>query len=463
MSPRSAGGLAASVLAAAATLAPTLADAGGMVLHTRGVRPTARGGAFVAGADDLGAMWFNPAGLGHLAAGESTTEVIVDATFVQQSAEFTRIDSGGNPQDPVANEAPGIPVPSLGAAFDLGEQGVIAGGIYAPYAGLMKFSADGPARYSLVDLSKSLIVTAAVGVSWNLGDRIRIGATVQNWMTDLTQQVVVSGCPGQTLCAPEDPEMDVLVEISQRDLFNPSGSVGAQIDVHDKLTIGATVQLPVKLSGGATLRTRLPSSGFYDGATVVGDEANLSFTLPATIRFGVQAQPAARWAVELAVDYEMWSMHDEMRIEPKNMRIEGQAGVGTYELGPLAVPRNFEDSIAVSLGVEGQPSGSVPLRVLAGFTYETAASPDEYLSPLTFDGNKLIATIGAGYAVGRYTVDALLGYVKVADRTVAPDVGVSPQLTPVRDPSAEPLTTYVNWGDYTTSWLLIGAGVRADF
>jgi long-chain fatty acid transport protein len=454
---------AASAPAATATLTPALADAGGMVLHSRGVRPTARGGAFVAGADDLGAMWFNPAGLGHAAAGDTKTAILLDATYVGQSAEYTRVDSGMNPQETVSNEAPGLPVPSIAAGFDLGEQGVLAFGIYAPYAGLMKFQPDGPARYSLVDLSKSLIVTAAVGVSWNLGDRIRIGATFQNWMTSLVQQVVVSGCPGQTLCAPEDPEMDVLVEITQRDLFNPSGSAGIQIDAHDRVTLGAAVQLPIKLSGGAKLATRLPSSGFYDGAAVVGEDADVSFTLPATVRVGLEASPADRWKLELALDYELWSMHDEMRIVPDDMRIEGQAGVGTYELGPMSVPRNFEDSIAASVGVEGQPSSGVPLRVLAGFTYETAAAPDAYLSPLTFDGNKLFGALGLGYTAGKYAFDALVGYVKVSDRTVTPEEGVSPQLTPVRDPSAEPLTTYVNWGDYKTSWLLVGAGMRASF
>src|SRR5262245_50420916 len=42
---------------------PSLAHAGGMFLPGRGVRPFARGGAFTAGADDLNALGYNPAGL----------------------------------------------------------------------------------------------------------------------------------------------------------------------------------------------------------------------------------------------------------------------------------------------------------------------------------------------------------------------------------------------------------------
>ncbi len=39
------------------------AHAAGLYFSERGVRPLARGGAFTAGADDLGAIWYNPAGV----------------------------------------------------------------------------------------------------------------------------------------------------------------------------------------------------------------------------------------------------------------------------------------------------------------------------------------------------------------------------------------------------------------
>ena len=42
---------------------PGAATAGGMFVGTHGARPTARGGAFVAGADDLNAIYYNPAGV----------------------------------------------------------------------------------------------------------------------------------------------------------------------------------------------------------------------------------------------------------------------------------------------------------------------------------------------------------------------------------------------------------------
>lgn len=441
----------------------TLATAGGMFLHTRGVRPSARSGAFVAGADDLGAMWFDIAGIAVLAGGPQKTSILVDAALVSQSGDYARIDSGGNPQPAVSNEASGLPIPSLAAGFDLGDKGVLGVGVSAPYAGLMKFPEDGAQRYSLIDLSKTLIITVSVGVGWKINDKLRVGAVLQDWVSSLGQTIVVSGCPGETICAPEDPEFDAMSQIDQNDLFNPSGAVGVQYDASDKVRLGAAFQAPIHMAGGSTLRTRLPSSGFYDGASISGDEADVDFWLPPTLRAGVEVRPTPSWRVELATDLEFWSMHDKMTITPKDMRIENAAGVGTYELGPMVLPRNYENTYAVSLGVEGQPMAAKPLRVLAGYTYETAAAPDAYLSTLTFDGAKHVVTAGLGYGFGKFSLDAVFGLGLVEDREVTLDEARSPQLTPVRDPNEEPLVTYVNAGTYETGWLIAGLGMTAGF
>ena len=53
----------AAVLGASVLFSQGAAHAGGLYFSDRGVRPMGRAGAFVAGADDLGALWYNPAGL----------------------------------------------------------------------------------------------------------------------------------------------------------------------------------------------------------------------------------------------------------------------------------------------------------------------------------------------------------------------------------------------------------------
>lgn len=449
----------AAALATAIVLAPLAAHAGGMYLPTRGVRPTGRAGAFVAGADDGSAMWFNPAGLAQVGKGT----FLADAGFVHQSIDYTRVDSGGNAQPAVTNQAPGLPVPSLAYARAVsGGKLVLAGGLWAPYAGLAKFDADGPQRYSNVDLSRSIIATVGFGVAYRVNDQLRIGATVQDHVVAMSSDIVLSGCPGQTVCGPEDPEFDSLNRVEQSQYFTPSGSVGLQFDASPALTFGLAAQLPVSVSGEGKLYTRLPSSGFFNGASVEGDRADISFVLPAAIRAGVEYRPG-RWRVEAAVDVELWKEHDELLIEPKNVRIVNAPGVGTYELGPLHIPRQYDNTYAIQLGVEGQPSAGTPLTVRAGYAFETAAAPDAYLSVLTVDGAKHLIAGGLGYQAGTWTIDGVFGFATMGARHVDASVGKAPQLNPIRDQSSMPLEVFVNWGDYQSSWLIAGLGVSKQF
>jgi long-chain fatty acid transport protein len=436
--------------------------AGGMFLPTRGVRPTARAGAFVAGADDAGALWFNPAGLARLSGGDEM-HALFDLGYVDQRASYTRIDSGLNQRDTVRSSG-GTPVPTLGFAVDAGRDLVIAGGLLAPYGALGSFSADGPQRYSLVDMSHSAIAMAELAVGWRATDWLRVGAGLQSLYTHLISRTVLSGCPGETVCAPEDPAFDSMTQLDQKDWFSPSAIVGAQADLGDRVRLGAAVQLPFEVEARGRLDVTLPPSSFFDGASVAGDRATTTFTLPAALRIAAEVDVAPRWRVELGVDYERWSMHDRMRVEPDQMSIEETAGVGSYQVGPMEIRRAFEDTVAIKLGAEGRPLADSSLSVAAGYAYETAASPDRYLSVLTVDGDKQLLAAGAGIAVARATrVQVTLSYVAVEDREVSPDEGRAEQLTPIRETDAGATPTYVNWGSYRSSWIIAGIGLASEF
>ena len=186
---------------------------------------------------------------------------------------------------------------------------------------LGRYPEDGAQRYSLVDMSESLLLILELAVSYQVTPKLRVGAGLQNMIFQLASTMVFSGCPGQTLCAPEDPEMDALGKVTQLDLFNPSGVLGVQYDVARRVRAGLALQLPFFVAGKGKFETVLPSSGFYDGATVVGDRADVSFTLPPILRAGVEAGLGARWKAELAASIEFWSMHDELAIEPRDVRI----------------------------------------------------------------------------------------------------------------------------------------------
>lgn len=434
------------------------AAAGGMLLSVKGVRDLERAGALIAGAEDADSLWLNPAGLANLA---GTRSLFVGATYVNQQVDYARIDSGGNRMDSISNRYPGIGVPTLAAAVGHGDRLVLAAGLTAPYSALHRYDIDGAQRYASISLAESASVLLAFGVAYRVTPRLRVGATVQNAVSDLRSRVVLSGCPGQTVCAPEDPEFDADTKVEQLDLFSPTGSLGVQYELADrspKITLGAMVQAPSRVSGEGKITTRLPSSGFYEGAVVVGDRASVEMTIPAMVRFGVEVRPRPDVRVEAALDVELWSMHDAITITPKDVRIENVAGVGTYEIGATTIPRNFKNSYAPAIGGEYELAPSA--RIGAGYSYETAAAPKGYVSVLTVDSAKHLFGLGGSYHRGGWVLGASLGFVKLSDVDVSLEEARIPQLTPVR---GQPADVMVNAGHYRSSYLLGGLRFSTRF
>jgi long-chain fatty acid transport protein len=425
------------------------AIAGGMVLPVRGVRTVERAGALIAGADDADALWLNPGGLAHLA-GDGRKALLFDAAYVYQTVGYTRIDSSGNTLAPVSNGQPGQPIPTLASALAIGDRLVIAGGIAAPYAGLHKYNDDGAQRYASVSLTGSAFVYITFGAAYKVNDRLRVGATVMDVFSKVASRIVLSGCPGQTVCVPEDPEFDSLGQDTQTDYFAPSGSIGVQYDAAPNVTIGLTVQAPSRVSATGKFTARLPSSSFFQGARVVGDESELTMTLPAVVRAGVEVRPIPELRIEAALDVELWSMHDEIHISPHGVAIENAAGEGTYVFGDIAIPRNYKTSFAPALGVEWHgPS----YMVGAGYSYETAAAPPGYVSVLTVDSTKHLVGIGGGYEADGWQIGASAGFVALSEVDVPLADAKVPQLTPIRD---QPSTVMINAGTYTSHYIIAG-------
>lgn len=434
--------------ALAVLFATSASFAGGMVLPIRGVRTLARGGAFVAGADDADALWLDPAGLAHLA-GNNKRALLFDAAFVYQTVDYTRLDGDGNPLPKVTNLQPGQPIPTLAGALGIGDRLVIAGGLASPYSSFHRYAADGPQRYGSVSLDGSFFVIITAGVAYKVDDRLRIGATVQNLVSRIASRIVVSGCPGAMTCAVEDRSFDTSIEIEQTDYFSPSGSIGVQYDAADSLTLGLAIQAPMVVSGSGTLKLELPTSTFFDGASVSGDAGRIAFTLPPAVRAGIEWRPDERWRIEAALDVELWSMHDQIEIEPENVRIENAPG-GPYTVSPMVIPRQYTTSFSPSLGIEWHGPN---VMFGAGYGYETAAAPPSHVSVLTVDASKHLVGIGGGYEQEGWQIGAAAGFVAVSGVEVPLAEARVPQLAPIADQATGVI---VNAGSYRSRYVVAG-------
>lgn len=457
------------------------AQAGGFYLLDRQPRALGRGGAFVAGADDPGSLWYNPAGLGF--AGE---QLQIDATLTLLSVDYTRVDSGGNTLDTVRGTNTPLPIPTLAGSFDLGLPNVTFGvGLFAPNAALMEYpeEVNGNAaaqRYSLLSMQGSLIASLALGGAWRPIPELSIGLGVHVVYGAFAARTTLSACEGVICTFPEDPEYDAVAQLTLNPAFSAIGTVGVVWDP-GPVRLGFSIMSPFDLSGTAAIQVRTPGAAAFDGAfarsrggscagvddaTVAADPnhpcrnttAGIDLDFPMVMRFGVQLDLVENLALELAVVWETWSFQRAAVVIPNDVYLtDALGGALDYQIGQLNIPRNMNDTVSVRLGGEYTIDHVVTIR--AGAYYENGSFSDNWLQALTIDSDKIVVSGGASIrAVDGLWIDLMVGYAHLFPRNVT--TSMVPQANPIRP--AGPLVPIGN-GRYEMIAPFFGVGIRYDF
>ncbi|MFO0741763.1 MAG: outer membrane protein transport protein [Labilithrix sp.] len=453
------------------------ASATGMYTSERGVRPLGRGGAFVAGADDLGAITYNPAGLA-----DAKSALLLDLAWVNVSTEFTRraivTDAAGNPTtatSPTAKgETPFLPIPTIAGSYSPHEMFTFALGVYAPYASLSKYPttvAGQPAgsRYSLVSLEGSVLAVVGAYVAFKPIEQIRIGVGFEALVGKLESDLIFSASPqDRLLAAPESPEYDAKAKLSTSTIFAPSAHFGVTAVPHEKVRIGAAAHLPYKIDVPAELKVTLPRATAFDSATQTGTGTRVKTDLPATLRVGVEVRPIDTLRIEAAYVRELWNVHKELAIQPTTLSFSNITGFPSpFNVPPVSIPRNFQASNSFRLGGELTVLKPNDDRVLgvdvrAGVNYETSAVPDDYQSPLTTDLDHV--TLGLGGSISpmkNLRLDLMYAHLFGFGVDVNPATAGVSAVNPLKGNPTTPVP--INAGRYDSHANIVGLGATYKF
>ncbi|MDP3277298.1 MAG: outer membrane protein transport protein [Deltaproteobacteria bacterium] len=447
------------------------ANASGFFVTERGVRPLARGGAFVAGADDAHSMWFNPAGLVH--AGRS---FLIDAAYVGHNVRYTResLPAMNMPVSypTVTNGQAPLAIPTLALTHNFGLQRANFGlMIAAPNAVIPSYpegSQDNPApqRYSLYTLNGSILATVGVYGAYKPSEQFSFGGGILMLAGTFNARVALTGCPSTITCQPEDPAWDAVAQIEAGPILSPTAAMGVQFAPAPWLRLGLSGQLPMWVDAPAKLRVRLPSHPFYDGAMTQGDSASVSFVMAPILRAGVEVRPTPVDRIEVAFVWEAWSVHDAITLTPQGMGISltNVRGVGTYQIGPQTIVRGWQHAFSARIGYERHQSlpGGWKLFPRAGFSFDSSASPNEYTSVMTLDADKFVGTAGVGFGRGAWRIDANFAYAYSPPVVVAAGDARIPVVAPFRQ-SRDANRNYINGGRYEMSNFVAGAGFEYRF
>ncbi len=482
-----------AITIAASLAATSLAPAAGLYFSDRGVRPVGRAGAFVAGADDLGALWYNPAGVAF--AGDS---LLADASWLRFGSSFQRrtvvqnpdgseTTQGANYFPEVNGTSPLLPLPTLAISNSLGAKDWnFAFGVLAPYSALTTYpenqlafggrNVPAPQRYSLTTLNGSALAVLTLNAAYRPTEHVAIGFGVQMLTGNFVARKAITACPpDRFVCNSEQPDYDGVTSIKAGPIFAPSGNLGIIGIVSDSPTsevrLGAMFQLPFWVNAPAKTTIQLPSAAIFRNASVEGEDARVKFRLPPIFRAGIETRFGEKKAtrIEGAFFYEAWSMHDSIKIEPtgNGIQLKGVTGFPeTYQVGALEEKRGFRDTFSVHAGVEHTlDAAGYPLTIRGGVSYERSAVPPSNLSVLTVDLDKVQLALGGSLYVGEkhnLRLDLVIAHTFGFTTDVDPHDAAIGHLDVVRsqqnpDPESK---IKINGGRYTAQADVVGVGLN---
>ncbi len=450
------------------------ARAAGLYFSERGVRPMGRAGAFVAGADDLGAIWYNPAGLA-----DAKTSLLADFSWLHFASDYTRtlriVDADNTVRyvtnDTVNGSSPVIPLPTLAGSYNWGErkEWTFAAAAYAPYAAIVTYpdtvnGKPSPARYALGSFDGSALIFTGVYLAYKPIEQFRIGLGLDALVGQFQSSVTFSvSPPDRLIAAPEQPEYDAKTSFKNGPIFAPSASLGVTWVPLKEVRVGSSFALPRVVSGPATFQVRLPSAAIFDNAHVDGQDAHVRFKLPAIFRAGVEGRPTDDVRIEFTYEREFWSIHDQIEITPENVSFGGVAGLpNKIPIPAIAFPRHFQDSNSFRLGAEYNfKMFGYPYDLRAGLSYETSAVPPAYLSLLTIDMDKTTLSFGGSVHVAdHWRFDLVYAHLFASSVNVSADEA---QITRVNPIPGNAVGEAVNGGQYSVNADLIGVGAQYTF
>lgn len=407
-----------------------------------GTRSIGRGGAFIAGADDLSAQYYNPAALTHI------TRPTLNFNFwgLNQYVAFTRMDvddaENGSCLDgceTVKNESGPMLEPQLGFATPLGklipalEGSTFAIGMYVPTSPMMAFDPDGAQRYALVD---SLVWQIYAGPSVALRTPkipwLTVGAGLQYTFLRADESLTVSaiidtdGSDGPNAPLYKDTQDgDVQLTVRSWDKFQLSWNAGLLIQPVKWLEIGASVQPAIQYNAPGTLSVEFNKdhlfNDFIESPTATDPEINLAVKVPWILRGGVQVRPVQALRVEAAFTWTDWSETTALDITEVNLLLKTKDSVLNLEdieiTDDVAIPTGFVDAWSVRLG--GDYALKPWARVSLGGYYESSAVEPARQGVSVVDSPKWGLGAGASFDVKqRLTLDLSFGQQFLADRTI---------------------------------------------
>jgi long-chain fatty acid transport protein len=136
----------------------------------------------------------------------------------------------------------------------------------------------------------------------------------------------------------------------------------------------------------------------------VDQPINTSIPFPSIAAIGIATSRFPGWDVEFDITHMTWSRFKELPINFETTPARSVVRV-----------QNWDDSSAYRLGANKRVNDTWDVRL--GVLYDENPQPDESVSPLLPDSDRLGANFGVGYRIGPISLDAAVLILHFDERT----------------------------------------------
>lgn len=406
---------------------PCLLGAQGFGVYEHNACTMGRAGVAAASpCPDGSAIFFNPAGLAGLSGFRASGGVTLIAA------------SGGFTDDLLARETkldnPVVPVPNVYLTYAATPKLTVGAGLYAPYGLETRWPVAGFDGRFIGYNSKvhSFYVQPTVG--YQLTDWLKVGVGVAyihstlelHQRLDLAVQSPAPGITFESLGIPVGTDFaDAALKASGNGFAVNFGGI---LKLSDRLSIGGhwLTRKTIKYDGTAVFDQVLTglvlppgnplvpstslnldallSTQFLPDSALAGGAVSTSITMPPQGSLGIAYKVRDNWTLMADYQYVVWGWFNAIEIKFANPLAPQEA----------LHPRN-KDSHGFRIGTEIMPSAKLTLR--GGYLYHTAASPDEFVTPLLPEAPRNEFTAGLGYELAPgLRADIAYQYIRQQDR-----------------------------------------------
>lgn len=395
----------------------------GSSVYNQSACASARGGATVAApCEDASSVYYNP---GLLSLMPSTASAGFSAIY--NTGSFTYDTTGV-----VVERDPAVPiVPQAYASYRFGpaDRMAVGLGFWAPYGLGLEWPEEFEGRFiSFKSQLRGLYLQPTLAYQLIPG-KLAVGAGPQFVFGGIELNQHIDGpVANDTLASLGIP---LGTDIASAKLSGSGTGIGGQVGLYyqvtSRLALGARYMLPVRidLEGTADFEQvlnpdiilRIPDGSgstvsvpldarlaplFAAGGRLEDQDVESGLTFPpqAVVGLRFDASPV----LSLSGDYQWtgWSTFDRIVAD-------FSGGAPTLEL-----ELDYDDAHTFRTGVEYAVSPRLEAR--GGFVYNTAASPDQTVTPILPEAERQLYGVGLGYAMGALRADVYYNYINQADR-----------------------------------------------